>query len=369
MFKKIKYLFLLLILILPILVTACGSGSTPVAETSYTGDISYYTLSIGNGNFSYLKQGDKAIVIDAGIGLTQKNKPNSVEIHDSRAKNWGSASQKSYQWVKNTMVESGVKEIETIFISHDHSDHYNQLFNLANDIDFNVKNVVLPLNYGNADKQLRGLENFKGNIDTSFSKAYNFLDIKFENLTAFADRKNLIEEASTDPNASTMVLRFEVNGKVFLYTGDITLSSDKKFIAKMGEKPVDIYVMPHHGGNSINGKLVEIIGNDEEAVFISGTGSDKWANFTGGTNNIFPRVGNIVDYTNNRVANKQIYITGEPIYDISDVNVNGNYMDLSDWIGGIDRSYEYRMTQTSETQFLTEVISSKSTILEIESKG
>ncbi|WP_026389556.1 MBL fold metallo-hydrolase [[Acholeplasma] multilocale] len=356
MLRKIKYLLLLIILILPAMVISCS-------DSSYKGNLSYHTLAIGNGNFSYVKQGQKAILLDAGIGLTQQNRPNSLELEKGPQprRNWGSASKKSYKWIKDTMTGHGVKEIEAIFISHAHSDHFNQLMNLANDADFNVKNVILPLHYGNAEKQLLNLKNFKGKVDTKFSKSYKFLGIKFENLTAYANREDLIHQSSTDPNAESMVIRFAVNGKWFLFTGDITYE-DPKFLKKIGEQKIDVYVIPHHGGNSINNKIVQLIGKEQDAVFVSGTGSEEWRDFSGG-NDYFPRERALYDYIRGRKAEKQVFITGEPPYDLE---MTPTYdMDFMPWIGGLNSSYEYRMTIGKDKKLVAETITHKSTILEM----
>ncbi|WP_041618868.1 MBL fold metallo-hydrolase [Spiroplasma taiwanense] len=118
--KKILLTFLSTILIASTTSSAIACSTKNVVFI----DSSLYVLSVGNGLFTFLKYDtDKAIVFDTGVGGNP-----TQWIQDDFIKN---------PFSSDFMKSQGVKEIEPIFLTHYHTDHYANLYKV--DEEFKIK--------------------------------------------------------------------------------------------------------------------------------------------------------------------------------------------------------------------------------------
>ncbi|WP_198402299.1 ComEC/Rec2 family competence protein [Mesoplasma florum] len=337
--KKINLLFLSMILtliaFLSILTVSCG---TKIKEI--TGNVSFYVLSIGSGNFTFLEKDGHAVVMDSGVGIGENNNGDSIDSISSETfalnnGNWVTANPRDGKAITDFMKNTaGVQVIDAIFISHKHSDHYSALKYLVQ--EFEVGTVIAPTDSAGLEKAIRGYQP-KGQmpvVDTNFSKTYEFLGGTFENLTAYSS-KNVVKSLYTtdDPNANSMVLRFKVNGKTFLLPGDMEntskVMSDKKFLKAVSSQPVDFYLLAHHGSTNGATELTPLIGNKErspEHIIISGTdnidGFENWSGQRNAVSNSKTPVGEVLK-TYGMKKEPYVYITGsvltETLNDFPDI--------------------------------------------------
>lgn len=296
-------------------------------------DAKYYILSVGNGNFTYLLENNVATVLDAGFGRTKGNGDRG--LYDSyidyasepsaRANGWRWEDRKEVtDWAIEFMKKTGVQSIDSIFISHKHTDHYNGVKALTE--AFDVKTINAPIQgHGLAQE----LPNFKGKINSDFAKTYKSNGRTFTNITAYASKDTLkeIKKFGTDPNDTSMVLRFNVNGKNVLQPGDMTdqiLPDDNAFVKKLLSKNIDVLLAAHHGsGNSFSKTYFEMAEKnfDIQHIFFSGTNDENlseddtyWGDFSGG--HPFPAdstISSIIrdfSYTYHPIKENSIHITG-----------------------------------------------------------
>ncbi|AVN62072.1 hypothetical protein CG001_00145 [Mesoplasma coleopterae] len=355
--KKINLVFLSFILtlvgFLSIITVSCG---TKIKEI--TGNVSYYVLSIGSGNFTFLEKDGHAVVMDCGVGIGGNNSGDSFEIDspETFALNngrWVSASEKDGKAITNFMKNTaGVKVIDAIFISHKHSDHYSALKYLVQ--EFEVGTVVAPTDSAGLERAISSYQP-KGQmpiVDTSFSKTYEFLGGTIENLTAYSSKKVVKSLYTTDdPNANSMVLRFKANGKTFLLPGDMEntskVMSDKKFLKAVSSQPVDFYLLAHHGSTNGATELTPLIGNKDHApehVIVSATdntdGFENWSGERQAVTNSKTPIGDVLKTYGVRKDRKPyVYITGSVLPE----TLNEKFPDIVDK-ENIKSTFEYKFS-------------------------
>ncbi|WP_166508272.1 ComEC/Rec2 family competence protein [Spiroplasma chinense] len=176
-------------------------------------------LNVGNGNSFVMKYKGKIFMFDAGVGLGA-NQSTAV----------------------NYLKYIGVEKIQTIFISHNHQDHYNQVDELKE--TFKIKNIIY---------------NYDGIIN------YEFKDIKINIFT---------ETFNSDENDNSQVIVLKIFNKTILFMGDATskrearLLNDKEFL-KLTKGQVDLLQVGHHGSKTSSTKeFIKMI--KPKTCFVSG---------------------------------------------------------------------------------------------------
>ncbi|AOG60861.1 competence protein ComEC [Spiroplasma helicoides] len=301
--------------------------------------ISYYTLSIGNGLFSYMQIGSKAIIFDAGIGL------------DPDA-SWTGDLHKGNEFATNFLKWTGVESIEAIFLSHNHSDHYGNLDAITK--NFNVANIVLPY-HGNSIKSRFVSSKSNSSVDnekiyvnsntklTNFSEKYNFLNIDFYNWS-YSEQKYMKTLAFKDENNASTILYFKVNNKSFLLPGDAEQGLGDRLVknGNLQFENVDVYQVAHHGSkNSLGQNFVDKV--KPNICYVSGTNGDSADYKEWGGDHIFPTS----QATTNTSSCKERYLTGKVLSDTNsdkqdgDINVNAEWAKESDYLYQ-NASYEFR---------------------------
>ncbi|ATZ20541.1 MBL fold metallo-hydrolase [Mesoplasma coleopterae] len=278
-----------------------GNGS----NSNLNGYSSFWVLSVGNANYTFLQNEDRAIVFDVGVGMAgavnEGLSDDEIHEHDSKATetgNWKMDSDERTQWVVDYMKKvAGVKYIDAILISHKHQDHFSALANTIN--NFEVGTVVAPMDNVGLEKTIHNLKRGENvRVDTSFSKNYQFMGVNIENLSAYASKSSLDSAYKQNPNSTSAIWRFTVNEKTFLLPGDMQdynswksnsntsltpIMKDPNVQNKIKEKPIDIYLPAHHGSANSAQSITKMIGQLSrvpEYVIISGTTATKeWKNY------------------------------------------------------------------------------------------
>ncbi|ATZ21234.1 ComEC/Rec2 family competence protein [Mesoplasma tabanidae] len=348
--KKINLVFLSLILalvgFLSIITVSCASKIKEI-----TGNVSFYVLSIGSGNFTFLEKDGHAVVMDCGTGLNSGGDSLETETDALNTGYWGNYANKTdadniINFMKNT---ANVKVIDAIFISHKHTDHYNTLKYLVE--SFEVGTIVAPTDSKGLETAVKQWKP-SGNtiVDTIFSKTYDFLGGTFENLTAYSSKKVVKSlYTNTDPNAVSMVLRFKVNGEVFMLPGDMedntAVIRDSKFRKAAASQKVDVFLLPHHGSQNGATDLIPLIGNKEKSpkhVIISGTdnlnGFEPWAAKRNAITNAQGPIGMLLN-TYSKDKREYIHITGAVNYNV--LNEFGDHVDKEN----TESTFEYKFSE------------------------
>jgi len=298
-------------------------------------EVSYHVLSVGNGEFTYLQVGNKAIILDAGRG-----RPGSIA---TELKIWRET-EVGWPFIENEFKKNGIDEIEAIFISHAHEDHTWLLGNLANNKTLKVNNIVMPpINYEDTRDHFINDYKFEGKIWTELQPVYKFLGLKIENLTYYIDYDELAKAGAKNVNDSSLILRIKLLDKTLLFTGDSDLVeaglTDGIVIKKLAEKPIDLFVLPHHGSKvSAVEPMLNVIGKNVKYAFISGTfASEEWRTYGGGFR--FPNP-ETINFLKEKASQAEVYVTG--VLPQKPLTTDPNFYDQ---VKGTNQSYTYNISK------------------------
>ena len=240
-------------------------------------------------NYPRVKDGQLRVTIfDVGQGsaiLLQSARQNW--LYDAGAK-FSSESDAGARIILPHLRYIGVKQIDTLILSHNDSDHTGGAHSILNALP--VQRIITPLNQ--AQRDALGL-NQLSIIECQTGQTEQFDGVRVAVLSPDAQT---LRADNTPDNQKSCVLRFEVNSenpnalKSILLTGDADMLAEAKMLVDtnpsgtglrtidaMTQTPfkTDIVLMPHHGSDS-----------SSSAPFIQAT-QPKWAVAQAGMYNPF----------------------------------------------------------------------------------
>jgi len=203
---------------------------------------SYKVFDIGQGIFSNLSINNRSNFFD--VGSTEKDIYNYT--------------------VNQIIMKNGYYNIDNIYISHFHSDHYSSVASIIN--DFQVQTINISHNFPNS--VTHAIDDEKGNISnlTEMKNAIFKNNIKCKIL-----RNNYMEElsehtilhilspvnnySSSNENNYSNVYWVNIEGVNFLLTGDIESDIEKELISEISKYKrvygdIDVLMVPHHGSKT-----------------------------------------------------------------------------------------------------------------------
>ena len=149
--------------------------------------------------------------------------------------------------LSRSLRESNINAIDVLMLSHLHLDHSGgvpQIFE-----DFNVENIILPelssFSDGiySAELAINRVTRSKGQIYKA-SEGMNFKLGDF-NITVVDLYPNF-----TNENNQSVIIKAEIDGKVFLFTGDAEKETENKLIDENKDIDCDVLKVAHHGSNT-----------------------------------------------------------------------------------------------------------------------
>lgn len=149
--------------------------------------------------------------------------------------------------LSRSLRESRVETVDVLMLSHLHLDHSGgvpQIFE-----DFNVENIILPelssFSEGiySAELAINRVTRSKGQI----YKAATGMNFKLGdfNITVIDLYPNF-----TNENNQSVIIKAEIHGKVFLFTGDAEKETENKLIDENKDIDCDVLKIAHHGSNT-----------------------------------------------------------------------------------------------------------------------
>ncbi len=147
-----------------------------------------------------------------------------------------------------------VGEVEGVFISHAHRDHYGALPELAKAVP--IRKLYLPLTGDSDSAWLQNLNSLELRVLPRKNLVRgDFLDLGSDaKLTALWPTPSapLVEPALGENDLST-VLRFETGESCVLFTGDIESESERRLLQLSPDLNCDILKIAHHGSRTSSG--------------------------------------------------------------------------------------------------------------------
>ena len=194
-------------------------------------------LDVGQGDCALIRTaGGKWIMIDAGGGASSYEK---VILPYLRYRH--------------------ISEIEYLIVTHAHSDHYCGAMKLYKNGKIAVKTLCYSSGWENGDrdfkKLLAGVHNkkmiFAGDRLSSGGVTIDIL---------WPARNERGKSTPDDVNASSIAAAVNMNGRSFLFCGDITSAVEEELLEKISGYRFDFIKAPHHGSKTSNSeKFIESV--------------------------------------------------------------------------------------------------------------
>lgn len=197
----------------------------------------WHMINVNNRN-----QGDAHLLIDNGAYTL-------IDTGDP---------QQGAQYLIPYLQSLNISNIDHLFVSHPHTDHYGGMSALA-DAKVTISNIYYNLPPDNSDdwnykraEFLKMLKHFSNqgaqlkNISKGFS--LNFSNSKITVIHAQKDRS--INGKKLDINDFSLIMHWDANGFRTLFTGDLNKRLGTE-LAKLKHIKADILKVPHHGVSGI----------------------------------------------------------------------------------------------------------------------
>ena len=186
-----------------------------------------YYFNVEQGDMSYIKSKTNSVIVD--IGSMRQGLASNV--------------------ISNFFKSNNLKSVDSIIISHFHTDHMNGLEELL--IKYKVKEVI----YTAPKKETKVYKNFKEvikkyNITKTQVKAGDKI-IRGNIHIEFLLPDNNYINSKDEENANSLICKIEVNNKTLLYMGDASKETEEKLL-KSKQDLNDIYILKvgHHGSKT-----------------------------------------------------------------------------------------------------------------------
>ena len=152
---------------------------------------------------------------------------------------------------------AGVDTIDAIFISHWHTDHYENLTDLATYYDLSETKIYLARpstllpDSANLYAQFTAIYGDNAITPTNGSE-YTHIGMKFTCYNCSDADISYYEANSTDYNDCSMIIYAEYLNNRYCYTADVATVAQQRCIDQGYIKPSQFVTVPHHGYNTSN---------------------------------------------------------------------------------------------------------------------
>ncbi|MBQ6708763.1 MAG: MBL fold metallo-hydrolase [Clostridia bacterium] len=233
----------ILVAVVVAIVLICGAFSSKVPflqdvfnDTEVTDSNGVHFIDVGQGDSILVKTEDADILIDAGPGINAGD-------------------------LTSYLKEQEIETIDYFITTHPHEDHIGG----ADDViySFNVKNIIIPYIPESVipttkvfENMLDAIEERNVNVIQAESGAkYTFGENSFEILGPNDEYEDL--------NMLSVITRFTVGGKTFMFTGDTEKESEYDTLKKYSDLSADVLKVAHHGSStSSSEKFVKAVSPD-----------------------------------------------------------------------------------------------------------
>lgn len=214
-------------------------------------------VDVGQGDCTFIRSPEgKNMVIDGGgsYGLSKK-----------------------YDVGKNIVVpfllDLGVREIDTMILTHSHNDHLEGLIDIVN--NFKVNNLVYGV-YDENNPDFKGLIKLCKTRGIIINSVVDGNNIKFTNditLSILNPQRNVVY---MEQNDNSVVTRLNYGRRSIMFTGDISQNIDNSFNDKTSKDILkcDILKVAHHGSKTSSS--IELLDNIKPKFSIISVGKNMF---------------------------------------------------------------------------------------------
>ena len=255
--KKGKIIYAVVLVIIAAVVIFAGDrlgifepeqpAATPVSGSSVQ-DCKVHFIDVGQGDCELVECGGKYMLIDAG-----------ENGHETE--------------VLNYLHALGIKKLDYVVASHQHSDHIGGLSEVLE--EFEAENIIMPRltkaqtpTNSTYREFLNAVKNSGAKvIEAKVGATYDLGGAKFEILGP-------VTNDAEDINNMTAVIRLDYGKNSFLFTGDAETEEELEILNNGADLDCDVLKVGHHGsGTSSSNKFLEAV-TPEICVISCGEGND-----------------------------------------------------------------------------------------------
>jgi len=206
-------------------------------------------LDVGQGDSAFIEtsifEGNQKILIDCGDVNKYEDSGKDILIPFLKSR--------------------GIKKIDYLFLSHAHKDHIGGAISLLKTIE--VEEILMSLNSLQYEStQLDDLISIINNKNIKVRVIEQNNRVEISN-NSFIDVFNPKENSNLSENNSSLVLKFVIDDKNILFTGDIEKEAEKNLLDKYDNSlKADILKIPHHGSKTSSSELFVKTVNPKVAI-------------------------------------------------------------------------------------------------------
>lgn len=218
----------------------------PIDTLLASRDFAILFVNVGKADAAILRSGDTAVLIDTG---SAESAPQLIA----------------------GLNAMGIDQISAVFITHSHSDHLGGLDALS--ANYSIPMVYSPF-YSEADK------NGTGKIVKRLEKlTLPHQELMTGDVVAITEGVSFtvlgpLSFNETDDNDNSLVLRFDYNGKSFLFVGDMQFTEEQEIIASGANLKNDVLKVGNHGNPDATGDDFGVLVSPAFAVISTNTSVD-----------------------------------------------------------------------------------------------
>ncbi len=244
--KKGKVIYALLLVVIALVVLFAGDklglfeSSDPVSAPvsgDQTAECRVHFIDVGQGDCELVECGGKYMLIDAG-----------ENGHETE--------------VINYLNALGVKELEYVVASHQHSDHIGGIAEVL--AEFRAVNIIMPRL---TKEQTPTNSTYKAFLNAVKSSGAKVIEAKvgsvYEMGGASFEILGPVTNDAEDINNMTAVMRLDYGENSFLFTGDAETEEELEILENGANLDCDVLKVGHHGsGTSSSNKFLSAVTPD-----------------------------------------------------------------------------------------------------------